>query len=89
MSRWFTAQLSPFFDAAYFQYGGEDDDWDPMWYGAGLEGFAYLKSSRSVYLRVSFGVDLQAMMEGGGLSDPAPRDDGQRWELYIGLGHHY
>ena len=89
MSRWFTAQLSPFFDAGYFQYAGDEEGWDPLWYGAGLEGFAYLRSSRSVYLRVSFGVDLQAMLEGCGLSDPAPRDDGQRWELYIGLGHHY
>ena len=89
MSRWFTAQLSPFFDAAYFQYGGEDTDWDPLWYAAGIEGFAYLKKSRSVYLRVSVGVDLQAMFEGGGLTDPAGRDEQNRYELYIGLGHHY
>lgn len=89
MSRWFTAQLSPFFDVAYFQYGGSEPDWDPLWYGAGIEGFAYLKRSRSIYLRVSVGIDLQAMLEGGGLTDPAGRDGDPRYELYIGLGHHY
>ncbi|MDY7030071.1 MAG: hypothetical protein SVR04_17410, partial [Spirochaetota bacterium] len=89
MRRWFTAQLSPFFDAAYFQYAGEEADWDPLWYAAGIEGFAYLKRSRSIYLRVSLGVDLQAMLEGGGLTDPAGRDGDPRYELYIGLGHHY
>src|SRR6056297_280454 len=89
MSRWFEAQISPFFDAAYFQYGGSEADWSPLWYGAGIEGFAYLKASRSIYLRVSLGVDMQAMLEGGGVFDPAPRDDASRLELYIGLGHHY
>jgi len=89
MSRWFTAQLSPFFDAGYFMYVGEEADWDPLWYAAGIEGFAYLKKSRSIYLRVSLGVDLQAMLEGGGLTDPAGRDGDPRYELYIGLGHHY
>ncbi|MDZ7793190.1 MAG: hypothetical protein U5P10_05695 [Spirochaetia bacterium] len=89
MSRWFEAQISPFFDAGYFLYRGEDEDWNPLWYGAGIEGFAYLKRSRSVYLRVSLGVDMQAMLEGGGLLDEASRDGSSRLELYIGLGHHY
>ncbi len=89
MSRWFEAQISPFFDAAYFQYGGSEQNWNPLWYGAGLEGFAYLKASRSIYLRVSLGIDMQAMLEGGGLTDPAQRDGDPRYELYIGLGHHY
>jgi len=89
MSRWFTAQLSPFFDIAYFEYGGTEEDWDPLWYSGGIEGFAYLRRSRSIYLRVSLGIDLQAMFEGGGLTDPADRDGDPRYELYIGLGHHY
>ena len=89
MSRWFDAQVSPFFDAAYFKYGGAEEDWNPLWYGAGVEGFAYLKRSRSIYLRVSVGIDLQAMLEGGSLGAPAPRDNEPRYEIYIGLGHHY
>jgi len=89
MGRWFEGQLAPFVDAAYFNYKGLENDWNPLWYSAGLEGFAYLKASRSIYLRVSVGIDVQSILEGGSSAAGSTRYDESRYEVYIGFGHHY
>ena len=89
MSKWFYGQLAPFFDMAVVRPEGGSFDFADAWYSAGFEGFAYLKKARSIYLRVSLGIDMEAMFTEGGLRDPAPRDGGSRYEIYIGFGHHY
>ena len=89
LDRWFEGHVSPFFDYAVVRPEGDSFDLRDAWYGAGVEGFAYAKFARSLYLRLSFGVDVEAMLEGGGLSTPAERDGGAPYEIFIGLGHHY
>jgi hypothetical protein len=89
LDRWFEGHLSPFFDCAVVRPEGGRFKPADAWYGAGLEAFAYAKQARSLYLRISAGVDLEAMLAGGSLGEPAPRDGGTPYELYIGLGHHY
>lgn len=82
MSRWFEGHLAPFFDIGFFSPVSEASGVDPLYYSAGIEGFAFAKAARSLYLRVSFGFDLKAVVENG----VNPWDVR---ELYIGLGHHY
>lgn len=86
LSRWFEAQASPFMD---FAYSIEDGSNNEFWYGGGLEGFAYLTASRSVYMRLSLGVDLEETFKGKNFFTDKS-DDGERlWELKIVVGHHY
>jgi hypothetical protein len=90
LDRWFDGHLGPFFDYALVSPVGQDGfDLSDSWYGVGLEAFAYPKAARSIYLRMSLGLDLEAMLEGASLGDEAPRDGEPIYELYIGLGHHY
>jgi hypothetical protein len=82
MSRWFEGHLSPFFDAAMFRGTDGSFGYDKFWYATGVEGYAFLKRARSIYLRVSFGFDLKAVLEEG--ANP--------WdvkEIFIGLARHY
>jgi len=82
MSRWFEGHLSPFLDLGFFRKTDGTAGYDTLWYSAGIEGFAFAKAARSLYLRVSFGFDLKEVIDTG--ANP--------WnvrELYIGLGHHY
>ncbi|ADK83299.1 BamA/TamA family outer membrane protein [Sediminispirochaeta smaragdinae] len=82
MSRWFEGHISPFFDAAMFRTVDDGFSSDNVYYTAGLEGFAFAKAARSLYLRVSVGIDLKAVIEDGASPLDSP-------ELFIGLGHHY
>jgi hypothetical protein len=89
LDRWFEGHISPFFDYALVKPKNGDFSLDKGWYGAGIEGFAFLKAARSIYLRMSLGVDLEAMLDGALPGDPAPRDGASIYTLFIGLGHHY
>ncbi len=89
LDKWFEGHISPFFDYALVKPDGGNFSLSDGWYSAGLEGFAFLKAARAIYLRMSFGVDLEALLEGAGLGDPAPRDGSSIYTIFIGLGHHY
>ena len=93
LDRWFEGHISPFFDYALVRPENGEFSLSEGWYGAGIEGFAFLKAARSIYLRMSLGVDLEAVLEGARPGDAAPRDlPGDSYgiyELFIGLGHHY
>ena len=86
---WVEGHISPFFDVALVKPENGKYNLSDAWYGGGLEGFVFFKDARSIYLRASLGVDLQAVAEGAGLGDPAPRDGASIYEVFIGLGHHY
>lgn len=88
LNRWFDAQVSPFLDLA-LSASYEDLTQTDFWYGGGFEGFAYWKSSRSVYMRGSLGVDLEELISGKNLLDDRAVDDSKLWELKIVVGHHY
>lgn len=89
LDRWFEGHISPFFDYALVKPQGGDFSFDEGWYGAGLEGFAFLKAARSIYLRMSFGVDLEAILDGSLPGDSASRDGKPVYAIFVGLGHHY
>ena len=89
LDRWFEGHISPFFDYALVRPENGEFDLSEGWYGVGMEGFAFLKKARSIYLRVSVGLDLEALIDGALPGDPAPRDGKSIYELFIGLGHHY
>ncbi len=89
LDRWFEGHLSPFLDYALVKPVNGNFSVNDAWYGAGIEGFAFLKAARSIYLRVSLGVDLEEVLKGTSLGDPALRDGAQIYTLFIGLGHHY
>jgi len=89
LDRWFEGHLSPFFDYAIVKTNDGDFSLNEGWYGAGIEGFAFLKAARSIYLRLSLGVDMEAILDGALPGDPAPRDGEPIYALYLGLGHHY
>ncbi len=89
LDKWFEGHLSPFIDYALVKPVNGNFSVNDAWYGAGIEGFAFLKAARSIYLRASFGVDLKEILGGTSLGDPAVRDGGQIYTLFIGLGHHY
>lgn len=89
LDRWFEGHISPFFDYALVKPDDGNFSLDEGWYGAGLEGFAFWKAARSIYLRVSFGVDLEAVLEGSLPGDLASRDGRPVYSAYFGLGHHY
>ncbi len=87
--RWFEGHISPFFDYALVHPAQNGTEFEDPWYSGGIEAFAFLKQARSIYLRMSLGVDLEAMRDGASLGESAPRDGEPIYELYIGLGHHY
>jgi len=89
LDKWFEGHISPFFDYALVKPNGGNFSLNDGWYSAGLEGFAFLKAARSIYLRMSLGVDLEAILDGASLGDPAPRDGASIYSIFIGLGHHY
>lgn len=89
LDRWFEGHISPFFDYALVRPENGNFSLDEGWYGAGIEGFAFLKAARSIYLRVSVGLDMEAIFDGAMPGDPAPRDGASIYTIFIGLGHHY
>ena len=86
---WFEGHFATFFDFALVKPENGSFNLDDTWYGGGVEGFVFFKAARSIYLRASLGVDLQAVAEGAGFGDSAPRDGASIYEIFIGLGHHY
>ncbi len=89
LERWFEGHISPFFDYALVKPENGNFSLNEGWYSGGLEGFVFLKAARAIYLRMSLGVDLQAIFSGASLGDSAPRDGAQIYTIFIGLGHHY
>jgi hypothetical protein len=51
-----------------------------MYYTGGVEALVFPEFMRSLYLRVSAGVDLEAWLKNGKLT---------KSELFIGIGHFY
>lgn len=75
----FEAHAAPFVDAALVR-NGEGADFEPYLCG-GLELFGFLKRSRSIYARLSLGVNALGYFEDRSLSG--------NYELFFGLGHDY
>jgi hypothetical protein len=89
LDKYLEVQGGPFFDAALVKRKGESFDFDEFWYGGGIQVLVFPKFARSLYIRASIGFDLEAVLEDGGLGGTASRDGGKKWEMFIGLGHHY
>lgn len=89
LDRWFEGHISPFFDYGLVNQPDRAFSWSEGWYSGGLEVFAFSKAARSLYLRASLGLDIEAVLQGASIGDPAPRDGAPIYEVYIGLGHHY
>jgi hypothetical protein len=94
-------QTGPFFDFALIKRKGQHFQRDGIYYSAGLECMVFPKFlSRSIYLRASLGLDLEAFFDDHKLTgvvpqkkaDAPPRPGGEPWkrlEAFIGFGHHY
>jgi hypothetical protein len=85
----FEVQAGPFIDMALVKRKGESFNLGDLWYGGGVQVLVFPKFARSLYIRASLGFDLEAVLEDGGLSGSASRDGKKKWEMFIGLGHHY
>ncbi len=87
MARWFEMHTSVFFDMGVIRtYQGDFQD---PFYAGGIEFVVFPKFARSMLMRASLGVDLEALFNGADLFAPAPRDGKESYELSIGLGYHY
>lgn len=75
----FEVHAAPFADAALVR-ASPSDPFEPYLCG-GLEVFGFLKRARSVYARLSLGVDALGYLDTRGLSG--------NYELFFGLGHDY
>lgn len=89
LNQWLDAQISPFFDYALVKPVDGSYNIEKGWYGAGLEGFGYLNVARSISLRVSLGLDMEAIVQGTGIMDKTPRDGSKVWEFKLVVGTHY
>jgi hypothetical protein len=78
----FDMYLSPIVDIALVHLSGNLNDQPPlrMYYTGGFEALVFPEFMRSLYLRVSAGIDLEALIKNGKLSES---------ELFIGLGHFF
>jgi hypothetical protein len=78
----FDMYLSPILDIALVHLPNNLNDQPPlrMYYTGGAEVLVFPEFMRSLYLRVSAGIDLEAWLKNGKLSDS---------ELFIGLGHFF
>jgi hypothetical protein len=78
----FDMYLSPMVDIALVHLSGNLNDQPPlrMYYTGGFEALVFPEFMRSLYLRVSAGIDLEALIKNGKLSES---------ELFIGLGHFF
>jgi hypothetical protein len=105
---WFLApylevQAGPFFDAALVKRKGETFKLDDAYYSAGMEVVVFPTFlSRSIYLRASLGIDLEAFFDDHKLRGVIPKKEKdlnkdmngkdrqwKRLEAFIGFGHHY
>lgn len=75
----FEVHAAPFADAALVR-ASPSDPFEPYLCG-GLEVFGFLKRARSVYARVSVGINALGYLDTRSLSD--------NYELFFGLGHDY
>jgi hypothetical protein len=85
----FEQQWSPFLDISH---GHFDDGWfrlEDGWYAGGLEVVTFPTIMRSIYIRISYGVDLVEAWSAKAISGNSDRDGRAINELFIGLGHHY
>jgi hypothetical protein len=85
----FEQHWSPFLDISHGHY---DDEWfslDGGWYAGGLEVVTFPTIMRSIYIRISYGVDLVEAWDSKAISGNSLRDGDAINELFIGLGHHY
>jgi hypothetical protein len=78
----FDMYLSPILDIALVHLPDNLNDQPPlkMYYTGGAEVLVFPEFMRSLYLRVSAGIDLEAWLKNGKLSSS---------ELFIGLGHFF
>ncbi|MFQ3621716.1 MAG: hypothetical protein SNJ78_12335 [Spirochaetales bacterium] len=83
-------QMGPFFDYALTKRKEQALDWSKdNWYGGGIEVIVFPRFARSLYIRGSIGWDLEAVWEDKKLTGTSPKDGYKRYEIFIGLGHHY
>ena len=75
----FEVHASPFVDAALVR-ASPSDSFEPYLCG-GLEVFGFLKRARSVYARLSLGIDALGYLD--------TRSFSNNYELFFGLGHDY
>lgn len=75
----FEAHASPFVDAGLVR-ASPSDSFEPYLAG-GLELFGFLKRARSIYARLSLGIDALGYLEDRSFSG--------NYELFFGLGHDY
>lgn len=81
----FEQQWTPFVDAALVKDGVNGRSFVPedILVSGGLEVVTFPLFMRSLFIRVSVGLDLRSLYENRSI----PRGDGR--EIFIGLGHHY
>ena len=85
----FEQHWSPFLDVSHGHYDGDWFSLDKGWYAGGLEVVTFPSIMRSIYIRISFGVDLVEAWSSKAISGSSRRDGRSINELFIGLGHHY
>jgi hypothetical protein len=93
-------QAGPFFDLALVKRKHEFFSREGLYYSGGIEVVGFPKFlSRSIYIRASLGLDLEAFFHDHKLSGEVPAKNtdapplyGKPWkrlEAFIGFGHHY
>jgi hypothetical protein len=93
-------QAGPFFDLALVRRRDRAFSREGLYYSAGLEVVGFPKFlSRSIYVRASLGLDLEAFSRDHKLRGEVPEKDmdappiddkpWKRLEAFIGFGHHY
>jgi len=90
MDPYLEIQAGPFFDYALTKRKNRAIDWkNDSWYGGGFQVLVFPRFARSLYIRGSIGWDLEAVLKDHRLTGTSSRDGFKRYEIFIGLGHHY
>ncbi len=90
MDPYLEVQAGPFFDYALTKRKDSAIDWkNNSWYGGGVQVLVFPRFARSLYIRGSIGWDLEAVLKDHRLTGTSSRDGFKRYEIFIGLGHHY
>jgi hypothetical protein len=87
----FEMQISPFFDMmlTHDPVTGRRYSVNDGWYGSGMEILIFPKKMRSIFGRISVGLDLGDILKNGGYEGNASRDGEATKELFIGIGLAY
>jgi len=89
----FEQYWGPFLDVALVENMQSGMLFDPSdsWIGAGLEVVTFPRITRSLYVRISLGLDLRSAIELGSLAvnGTSSRDGKSIFEVFFGLGHFY